>query len=566
MRMSQLLLKTLRDDPSDTDSAGYALLVRAGYVRRLAAGVYTFLPLGLRVLQQVSGIVRTELDRAGMQEVLLPALSPIELWHASGRSARFGTDAMPALTVDGRGGTFVLGPTHEEVATVTVAQEVESYRQLPVTIYQIQTKFRDEARPRYGLVRTRELIMCDAYSFDADASAMAESYDRAVAAYRAIFERVGLEVTPVVAQSGAIGGEVNHEFMVPSPIGEDHFARCSSCGYSANTEAALRRAPAAQEAVMAEVVEVATPGAASMDEVLTALGHLDIPLSHMLKTIAVRTAEGAVAVISVPGDREVRLPHEWDLLSDEEVAAHPGLVKGSMGPQGMAAHGVRVVVDDAVVARPGPWVAGGNTEGVHVTGLHLGRDFFADETGSFVEVVTGDGCPTCGQPLELVRSVEAAHTFQLGLQYTSKMSGATYLDEAGVEQQLWMGCYGIGVSRLLGVLAEAHHDDQGLCWPEGIAPYDLHLVTLGANRNPAIAEAAEQLVADLEAAGFSVLYDDRDASPGVKFADADLLGIPRRLLVGGKGLERGIVELKDRRTGDERELELTHAAQLLGSS
>ena len=565
MRFSQLLLRTLRESPADTDSEGYALLVRAGYVRRLSSGVYTFLPLGLKVLHRVEAIVRRELDRVGMQELLMPALSPLELWEQSGRSARFGTDALPALTVEGRAGTYVLGPTHEEVVTVTVGQEVESYRQLPVAVYQIQSKFRDEARPRYGLVRTKELVMCDAYSFDATPQLMQVSYEKAVSAYLEIFKAVQLDVVPVVAQSGAIGGDVNHEFMVPSVIGEDHFASCASCGYHANTEAAERKAPDArlipQDA--APLQHHATPDVVTMDDVVQFFGTQGLTIAEMVKAIAATTADGEVIVIGVRGDREVRLPHGWDLLSDEELAAHPGLHKGSVGLVGLATHGVKVAVDAELVAKPGPWLTGGNAADTHTSNVFVGRDLTPDLVGSFVVVEPGDGCPNCGQPLDLVRSVEAAHTFQLGIQYSQKMSGASFLDEDGTEQLFWMGCYGIGVSRLLGVLAEAHHDEQGLVWPASIAPYDLHLVALGANKNPAVAAAADSLYEKLSAEGFSVLYDDRDASPGVKFADADLLGIPTRLLLGGKGLDRGVVEWKRRSGGEEGELALDGPFDLL---
>ena len=559
MRMSQLLLRTLRENPADTDSEGYALLVRAGYVRRLSSGVYTFLPLGLKVLHRVEAIVRRELDRAGMQEMLMPALSPIELWDQSGRSARFGTDALPALTVDGRGGTYVLGPTHEEVVTATVGQEVESYRQLPVTVYQIQSKFRDEARPRYGLVRTKELVMCDAYSFDRNPEGMQVSYEKAVEAYLEIFNAVGLNVTPVVAQSGAIGGDVNHEFMVPSVIGEDHFASCRSCGYHANTEAAERQVPtiSAPEGEVAPRTQVATPGVVTMEEVVAFFSNEGLAITEMVKAIAATNADGEVVVIAVRGDREVRLPHGWDLIDDESLKAHPGLHKGSIGLVGLKESGISLAVDHELVARSGPWLCGGNQPETHDVSVVLGRDVEPDLVGSFVVVEAGDSCPQCGGALELVRSVEAAHTFQLGLQYSTKMTGASFLDEDGTEQPLWMGCYGIGVSRLLGVLAEAHHDEKGLLWPKAVAPFDLHLVTLGANRNPDLQVAGDALYEQLTSEGFSVLYDDRDGSPGVKFADADLLGVPIRLVLGGKGLERGVVEWRHRSDDAEGEVSLS---------
>jgi prolyl-tRNA synthetase len=574
MRMTRLLLRTLREVPADADVEGHALLVRGGYVRRLASGVYTFLPLGWRVLRRLEAIIREELDAAGMQEILMPALSPIELWEQSGRAALFGQDALPAFTVNGRGGTFVLGPTHEEVVTVTVGAEVESYRQLPVTVYQVQTKFRDEARPRFGLLRTRELVMCDAYSFDADQAAMHETYRSVVDAYVRIFERVSLDATPVEAQSGAIGGDVNHEFMVPSVVGEDHFARCGSCGYAANVEAALTGSAAgtgsAAEAMppvdAEELVEHHTPDRPGIDAVVEFFADRGLSAAGMLKCIAVVDREGRHTVVLVPGDREVRVPHGWHLFEDADFAATPALVRGYIGPMGRQALGVRVVADTAVRDRPGPWVTGANRADHHVTGAYLGRDFAVDEWGSYVTVTDGDPCPRCGAGLSLVRSVEAAHTFQLGLTYSSKMPGASFLDEAGAEVPFWMGCYGMGVSRLLAVVAEEHHDERGLVWPEAVAPYQVHLLALGAGRSPEAAEAAEGLYAELQGAGVEVLYDDRDVSPGVKFADADLLGIPARLLVGAKGVARGVAEWRSRSTGEERDLPLAEAAALLGST
>ena len=563
MRMRHLFLRTLRDDPADAETAGHALLVRAGYVRRVASGIYTFLPLGTRVLHKLSAIVREELDAAGMQELFMPALSPLELWEQSGRAAKFGSDALPAMVLDARGGRFVLGLTHEEVVTSTVAAEVDSYRQLPVTLYQIQTKFRDEARPRFGLLRGREFMMCDAYSFDVDKAAMAESYDVAKAAYLRIFERLGLAVTAVEADSGAIGGDVNHEFMVASPIGEDHFVRCTSCDYAANIEAAEVAAPlGAAAAVDAPAPRaVPTPGAATIDQLVTALSDQGFTIEDTSKAIAAIDEHGTPVVVLIGGDREAKLPKGWRMFEEADFTAHPGIVKGYLGPVGL---GYRVVVDHGVAAAGRPLVVGANTVDEHLVGVVYGRDFTA-EAGDYVVARAGDVCVRCGGVLEIVRSVEAAHIFQLGLTYSPKMPGSTFTAEDGTDQPFWMGCYGIGISRLIAVLAETFHDDAGLMWPASTAPYDVHLVALGAARTPSVAEAADALYDELVALGVDVLYDDREVSAGVAFADADLLGVPLRLTVGSRGLERGVVEMRDRASGETTEVGLEAAAAAVAS-
>jgi len=557
MRMSRLLVRTLREAPADAEVASHQLLVRAGYIRRLASGVYTFLPLGLRVLARMEQVIRQELDAAGCQEVLLPALHPIELWEQSGRAALFGSDALPAMIVDARGGTFVLGPTHEEVVTVTVGAEVDSYRQLPLTVYQIQVKFRDEARPRFGLLRTRELIMADAYSFDADKEAMQVSYRTVFDAYLRIFERLGLDVTPVEAESGAIGGDVNHEFMVPSAVGEDEFVSCPSCGYAANVEAAVRGLPEAgdpgEPPDPGPVVEHHTPDRPGITDVVSFFADAGIGPADFLKSMAVFDAEGRPTVLLLPGDREARLPSGWRLFGDADFADHPSLVKGYIGPIGQDALGIRVVADDQV-GRVGPWIVGANRTDHHLSGVVPGRDFAVDEWGPFAQVVSGDACPRCGAPVQLVRSVEAAHTFQLGYKYSEVMAGSTFAAEDGSDALFSMGCYGMGVSRLLAVVAEVHHDERGLAWPPEAAPFRVHLAALGAGRSAGVAEAADRLYERLVEGGVDVLYDDRDVSPGVKFADADLLGVPVRLVVGAKGLARGVVEWRSRTTGEEREL------------
>lgn len=558
MRMSRLLVRTLREAPADAEAAGHRLLVRAGYIRRLASGIYTFLPLGMRVLHRLEAIIRDELDVAGGQELLLPALHPLELWEQSGRAAMFGSDALPAMTVQGRGGSFVLGPTHEEVATVTVGADIESYRQLPVTVYQIQVKFRDEARPRFGLLRTRELIMCDAYSFDSDKETMQTSYRNLFDAYLRIFARLGLDVTPVEAESGAIGGDVNHEFMVPSVVGEDHFVHCPGCGYSANVEAAKRQV---DDSITEEAgdpsapTEHHTPGRTSIDALVDGFAADGTTAADMLKCLAVVDEVGRPTVVLLTGDREARLPSSWRLFDDADFTDHPSLVKGYIGPMGLQSAGIRVVADLGV-RRSGPWLAGANVADYHVSGIRLDRDFNVDDWGSYVEVTTGDACPHCGARLELVRSVEAAHTFQLGIRYSDVMTGGTFVTEDGDERPFFMGCYGMGVSRLLAVLAEQFHDDKGLAWPEEVAPYRVYLAALGAGRSPEVAAAAERLYKQLTESGVDVLYDDRDVSPGVKFKDADLLGLPVRLVVGVKGLDRGVVELRYRTGEDDREIAL----------
>jgi prolyl-tRNA synthetase len=558
MRMSRLLVRTLREAPADAEVASHQLLVRAGYIRRLASGVYSFLPLGLRVLHRVEQVIRDELDAAGCQELLLPALHPIELWEQSGRAAMFGSDALPAMVVEARGGTFVLGPTHEEVATVTVGAEVDSYRQLPLTVYQIQVKFRDEARPRFGLMRTRELIMADAYSFDASKEAMQDSYRTVFDAYLRIFSRLDLEVTPVEAESGAIGGDVNHEFMVPSAVGEDEFVSCPSCGYAANVEAATRRVPggpADQGVGPGPLVEHHTPDRSGIDDLVVSFAGDGATASGFLKSLAVLDAGGSPLILVVSGDREARLPSGWRLFEDADFEANPSLVKGYLGPIGQQANGFRVV-GDLGVQRTGPWVVGANRRDFHLSGALLGRDFTVDEWGSFAQVEAGDACPRCGEPVELVRSVEGAHTFQLGTKYSDVMPGSNFVAEDGGDAIFSMGCYGMGVSRLLAVVAEKHHDDRGLVWPPEAAPYQVHLAALGAGRSPEVAAAAERLYGELVAAGVEVLYDDRDLSPGVKFADADLLGLPVRLVIGAKGLARGVVEWRSRATGEERDLDV----------
>ena len=560
MRMSRLLLRTLRDAPSDADAVSHQLLVRGGYVRRAASGVYTFLPLGWRVLRNVERVVREEMDAAGAQEILMPIIQPAELWAQTGR---LHTMEDILFTLEGKGGRFVLAPTHEELVTATVAAEVDSYRDLPLNVYQIQLKYRDEPRPRFGLLRGREFIMKDAYSFDASQEGMRASYQLMYDAYCRIFDRLGLTYTPVEADAGAIGGDVNHEFMVPSSIGEDHFARCTKGDYAANVEAATTGERPLPEPSDEPLEEHHTPDRPGIEMVVEFFAERGLTAAGMLKCIALADAGGDPVVVLVPGDRDVRVPHGLRPFEDEDFARHPALVKGYIGPMGLGAAGVRVLADHGVRAG-GPWVTGANKADHHVSGATLGRDFTVSEWGSFATIAGGDPCPRCGAPLELVQSVEAGHTFQLGLTYSTKIPGATFTAEEGHEHPYWMGCYGIGVSRAPAVIAEEHHDDAGLRWPPEVAPYQVHLLSLGVSRSPETAKAADDLYDRLLAAGVDVLYDDRDVSPGVKFADADLLGMPTQLIVGGRGLARGVVERKDRRTGERDEAPLDDVVEALG--
>jgi prolyl-tRNA synthetase len=560
VRMSKLLLRTQREAPADADAESHRLLIRAGCIRRLASGIYCYLPYGLRALSRIIALVRAEMDAVGAQEILLPVLQPVELWQASGRLALL-DEGLPAMRVTGRSGAYVLGPTHEEVATVTVGAEIESYRDLPRTVYQVQTKVRDEPRPRYGLLRTREFMMKDAYSFDASADAMAESYLAMFAAYGRIFDRLELPYLAVEASSGAIGGGVNHEWMVPSAIGEDAVARCGSCDYAANLEVAQAGERAGTDAGTttgddAELLaEHHTPDRPGIDLVVEYFAGRGLTAAGMLKCLAVMDDVGHPTVVLVPGDRDVRLPPGWSPFTDEDFSRHSNLVRGYIGPMGLSSTGIRVLADHAL-RRSQSWVTGANRADHHVTGARMGRDFTVDEWGSYATVADGDPCPRCPGRLELLRAVEAAHTFQLGLAYSARLPGASFLDESGTSKPLWMGCYGIGISRLLAVIAECHHDEQGLCWPVSVAPYRVHLMALGGGRHPEVAAAANQLYARLGEAGVETLYDDRGGSPGVSFADADLLGLPHQLIVGPKSLARGVVEYKDRRTGDRRELPL----------
>jgi prolyl-tRNA synthetase len=564
MRMSRLLSRTLRDDPADAEVDSYRLLARAGYIRKVASGIYAWLPLGNRVLRKASQIVREEMDAAGAQELVLPIVQPLELWQRSGRDAAYGP--LMFRLEDRKETGFCLSPTAEEVVTSLVAGELSSYRDLPVNLYQINWKYRDELRPRFGLLRAREFLMKDAYSFDTDLEGLRTSYQLMYDAYTRVFERCGLTFRAVEAQSGEIGGDVNHEFMAVAAVGEDDFVWCRNCDYAANVEAAARRAPeAGTPAVVPAMEEVHTP---DMPGIALVANFLGVEPSEMLKCIAF-DVDGELGLALVPGDDEVNehalaralAPRSVRLFGDDDFAAHPELPKGYIGPHFPGAS--VVVADEVLVARPGPWVTGSNRVDYHVRHALLRRDFMVDTFAPLATVAPGDACPRCGAELSVDRGIEVGHVFQLGTKYAEAL-GALYTDETGDHHPMVMGCYGIGVSRVIAAVAEEHHDKDGLTWPRALAPFDVHVIALPGRGDAAasVVEAAERLCATLEASGLDVLYDDRDASPGVKFADADLLGMPVQLVVGAKGVGRGVVERKVRATGERDELPVDDPAAI----
>ena len=563
MRMSRLFLRTLRDDPADADVDSHRLLVRAGYIRKVAAGIYSWLPLGHRVLRRVEQIVREEMDAAGAQELLLPIIQPLEVWQRTGRDKAYGP-LMFRLT-DRKETGFALAPTAEEVITTTVQGEYSSYRDLPVNLYQIGWKYRDELRPRFGLLRSREFLMKDAYSFDVDIEGLKASYKLMYDAYHRVFERCGLSFRPVEAQAGEIGGDVNHEFMAVAAVGEDDFVWCRNCDYAANVEAAVRRATLGGLPDSTGVPEAVPPMAPEHTPDLPGIRgvaeFMGVEPHQMLKCIAF-DVDGEMGLALVPGDREVNpfalnralAGRKVRLWEDADFDAHPDVPKGYIGPH-FAAATVRVA--DPAVQVSTEWVTGANQVDHHVRHAVLGRDFHVDTYADLVTVVTGDPCPRCGSPLSVDRGIEVGHTFQLGTKYSVAL-GAEYTDETGQQHPMVMGCYGIGVSRVVAAVVEEHHDGAGLMWPAALAPYPVHLVSLPGKGEaaPEVRAAADRLYDELCAAGVDVLYDDRDQSPGVKFADADLLGMPTQLVLGAKGLARGVVERKDRRSGERDEVAL----------
>ncbi|MFD5930525.1 proline--tRNA ligase [Streptomyces sp. NPDC060333] len=552
-RMSRLMAKTLREDPADAETLSHRMLVRAGYVRRSSAGVWTWLPLGKRVLDNVSRVVREEMDAIGAQEVLLPALLPKEPYEVSGRWSEYG-DLLFRLK-DRKGADHLLGPTHEEIFTLLVKDQCTSYKDLPVMLYQIQTKYRDEARPRSGVLRGREFQMKDSYSFDVSDEGLAESYALHRAAYRRIFERLGLNHRIVSAVSGAMGGSASEEFLAPAEAGEDTFADCPSCDYAANTEAVtFALTPVAGEHGPLE--EIPTPDTPTIE---TLAAHLGVPASATLKNLLVKV-DGEIVAVGVPGDREVDLgklgehlaPAVVELVTAEDFVDRPDLVRGYVGPQGLGK--VRYLADPRVA--PGTsWVTGANKPDTHARDVVCGRDFEVDRYLDVVVVEPGDPCPLCGVGLRLDRAIEIGHIFQLGRKYADAF-GLDVLGKEGKPVRVTMGSYGIGVSRAVAALAEQTADERGLCWPAEVAPADVHVVAAGKAVPLALAaEAAEALAA----AGRRVLLDDRPGlSPGVKLTDAELIGVPW-ILVAGRRSAESVVELQNRREGTREELPLAQA-------
>lgn len=553
-RMSRLMIKTLRDDPADAETLNHKLLVRAGYVRRTAAGIWSWLPLGKKVLENVTRVVREEMDAIGGQEVLLPALLPKEAYEASGRYDEYG-DLLFRLQ-DRKGADYLLGPTHEEVFTQVVKDMCSSYKDLPVILYQIQTKYRDEARPRAGVLRGREFQMKDSYSFDTTDEGLVEAYQLHRAAYIRIFERLGLDHRIVSAVSGAMGGSASEEFLAPAPAGEDTFVDCPNCDYAANTEAVTYKAAPAADAAHGPVEELDTPDTPTIE---TLAAHLGVEASATLKNLLVKV-DGEIVAVGVPGDREVDLgklgehlsPAVVELVTAEDFVGRPDLVRGYVGPQGLEK--VRYIADPRVAAGTA-WITGANKEGLHAKNVVAGRDFQVDDYLDVVVVEAGDPCPNCGAGLQVDRAIEIGHIFQLGRKYAD-IFALDVLGQQGKPVRVTMGSYGIGVSRAVAALAEQTADEQGLCWPREIAPADVHVVAAGKALQT---ELALDVSEKLNAAGVRVMVDDRaGVSPGVKFTDAELIGVPK-ILVAGRRSAEGVLELKDRRTGEREELTVDEA-------
>ncbi len=548
MRTSQLQFHTRREAPQDAEARSHQLLVRGNYIRRLSSGIYHLMPLGYRVLSKVRAVIEDEFVEIGSSEVLLPALHPVELWEATGRR-KVMDDVL--FAIESKSGSFVLGPTHEEAAIHALSPDLASWRDLPASVFQIQTKFRDEPRARFGLMRTREFIMADGYTFDRDREGMRESYARFREAYEKIFARLGVNALAVEADSGAIGGDVNHEFMVPSVIGEDHFAKCDNCDYRANIEAATRRPGVVAPRSERDVKEYVTPGAPGVTQAVKALREEgeEVIESGMLKCLVAQDGEGNIIVYALPGDRELKLPSGSRLVSEEFFKSHSTFVKGYIGPVGTAERAARLVVDPLVLER-GWWASGGNRVDVHVVGLVAGRDFVPDEVANLVWVVDGDGCPRCQGTLHLIRSVEIGHTFQLGTVYTERLDYARYTDSRGVPKPYWMGCYGIGVTRLLATIAEQFStNEQGLTWPVAVAPFGVSVIGVGGGPSGDVHDAADTLSQLLGAAGIEVLQEDRGESSGVIFNDMELIGSPVWCVVGKRSLANEMIEVRDRMNG-----------------
>jgi prolyl-tRNA synthetase len=569
LQMSRLFLRTLRDDPADAEVASHRLLVRAGYIRRIAAGIYSWLPLGYLTLRNIERVVREEMDRAGFQEVHFPALLPREPYEATSRWDDYGSDLFRLQ--DRKGGDYLLGPTHEEMFTLMVKGESSSYRDLPLTLYQIQTKYRDEPRPRSGIIRGREFVMKDSYSFDIDDAGLEKSYQDHRAAYIKTFERLGLKYAIVSAMSGAMGGSKSEEFLAPCETGEDTYVLCPSCGFAANVEAMSTKVSGKKYPDVPALEALDTPNTPTIDSLVDVLNKNyggGFTAADTLKNILL-FADGEPISVLVPGDREVDLKRlqanlpgvsELRLFEEEDFAKNPKFVKGYVGPQDAQALGLKLYADPRVEIGSS-WVTGANKSNTHARYVQNGRDFKVEQYVEAAEVRAGDGCPQCDTAVVIDRAIEIGHIFQLGRKY-AKALDLTVLDSDGKPNVVTMGSYGIGVSRAVAAIAEQSHDQLGLRWPREISPADIHIVATGKEDLPF--DTAFELAQKLEAAGVRVMLDDRrDASPGVKFKDAELIGIPTIVIVG-KGLANGVIEVRDRWAGTSSEISLEDAeTQLL---
>jgi prolyl-tRNA synthetase len=566
MRLSRYPITTVKETPSEAEVVSHQLMLRAGLIRRLAAGIYSWLPMGLRTLRKVELIIREEMDRAGALELLLPAIQPAELWQESGRWSDYGPELLRLLDRHERG--FVVGPTHEEVITDIARREIRSYRQLPVNFYQIQLKFRDEVRPRFGVMRGREFLMKDAYSFHADEASLAQGYAAMRLAYQRMFERMQLNFRIVQADTGAIGGSASEEFQVLAQSGEDAIAVSDADGFAANVELAVALPPAVPRAAATQPMQrVATPGARTIREVCAAL---QVSADRCLKTLLVAGSADSPVALVLRGDHELnaikaqKLPgvaNPLRLASPAEVQAATGSEPGFIGPVGLV--GVRIYADHAALAAS-DFVCGANAEDTHLQGVNWGRDLPEPPAADLRNVVDGDLSPSGHGHLQIVRGIEVGHIFQLGRKYSEAMQ-ARVLDEAGVPVTILMGCYGIGVTRIVAAAIEQNHDAHGIIWPDPIAPFHVVLVPLNAQKSERVHAAAEALYAELGAAGIEVLYDDRAARPGVKFADAELLGIPHRIVIGERGLDAGRLEYRHRRSESSEDFPKDAALDFLRS-
>jgi prolyl-tRNA synthetase len=564
MRVSQFPLNTLKETPAEAEVVSHQLLLRAGYIRRLASGLYTWLPLGLRVLRRVEAIVREEMNRAGALELLMPAVQPAELWQESGRWEQYGGELLRLHDRHQR--EFCFGPTHEEVITDLVRREIRSYKQLPVNYYQIQTKFRDERRPRFGIMRAREFLMKDAYSFHLEPGSLQETYEAMHAAYTRIFTRCGLAFRAVEADTGSIGGSASHEFHVLADSGEDSIA-FSAGGYAANVELAPAPPAPAAPAPVQVMEKVATPGVHSIDEVSAFLA---VPAERTVKTLVLAASaeiEAPLVAVLLRGDHELNAvkaeKHPWiaaplRMAGDAEIRAAVGAGTGSLGPVNCPLP----LLADQAVAGLADFVTGANEDGFHLTGVNWGRDLPLPPRADLRNVTAGEPAPDGSGPIEIRRGIEVGHIFQLGEKY-SRALNASVLDEAGRERIVTMGCYGIGVSRVVAAAIEQNYDERGICWPDALAPFDIALCPIGAKKSQRVREAVAELHDELEAAGFSVLLDDRDIRPGVMFADMELIGLPHRLVLGEKALDEALIEYQGRRDAEARKIERAGVIEFL---